>query len=764
MATGPQAFYCLWQEERIREKLFSLLPKEDICSVRVANSACCNLVTKRLFMRTNLTFTANTFTRPCRIQALSRIGHHVEHLTFHFPHSDATFLPPLIHPLTGHEISYLYTPHTSMASVLARPKYGNSELGDILTQQYPPLFHAATNVPSFINAMKHLPNIRHLTIKTPGQDARERYRRDIVDYALISLRISLERAPMTKLTKLSLSSVHPAAFNYLRHVQGFGCVPCAGKRWKQIRKLYISVDSWDFHGPSPGLDHLKIIDDYIRHFAPQLEKLTFAWLGRDKGPCPLALSGDPLFAPPRNTKKLFNEVTSPMSPLPPTPARNPIFFPRLRYMQVRNAAMTAPQLADLVSRHRGSVREFDFENVVLLNGGSWDDALAPLADGPDASDEWSRSSIVAGSGPEADIPRTPVAPYGDEFELPSPSAAVAAVSRELLNLDVEGLEAFVGLSSSLDGDDSPEEDVIREEDEEDDGGLASDIAAAKEASEGFSTKIKKKRVRRRRRKPWHIKEEPAPHQQTGESRTGFLRRARSHGEKAGSGSSNKTDDHPYNRQRSHSSPTRHRQHRHSYDAVPYLLTREVHASQPEVIGTDDEADFPLPALTTSSSAASFRRPATPPMDISAPMPADPLPVLLQPAVYDPSSSPSKVATAAVMVAGGGGLAGGDGLSAVQRNIEQEEAQRLLAEDAAARTSALRKAKEAVLAKLSREFCRRAGTARGGGNGERAVAAPPPLAPGRYWCRENLFGAVATPDHRSLDSSSSAVVPLIFSRS
>ncbi len=209
-----------------------------------------------------------------------------------------------------------------MASVLARPKYANSELGEILTQQYPPLFHAASNVPSFINAMKHMPNIRHLTIKTPGQDPKERYRRDIVDYALISLRISLERAPLTKLTKLSLSGIHPSALNYLRHVPGFGASPSASRRWRQIRKLYIALESWDFYGPSPGLDHLKILDDYVRGFSQHLEKFTFAWLGR-KGPCPLALSGDPLFAPARNTRKLFHEVTGPMSPLPARPSARP---------------------------------------------------------------------------------------------------------------------------------------------------------------------------------------------------------------------------------------------------------------------------------------------------------------------------------------------------------------------------------------------------------------------------------------------------------
>ncbi|KAH6614598.1 hypothetical protein B0J18DRAFT_485686 [Chaetomium sp. MPI-SDFR-AT-0129] len=124
-----------------------------IRTLRLANSACCNLVTKRLFLRTHLTFSANTLTKASRFEALSRNGHHIEHLTFSFPHSPATFLPPLIHPQTGEEVCFLYSPQTSTESGQTRAKYSDSELGEILTQQYPPLFHAATHVPSFIAAL-----------------------------------------------------------------------------------------------------------------------------------------------------------------------------------------------------------------------------------------------------------------------------------------------------------------------------------------------------------------------------------------------------------------------------------------------------------------------------------------------------------------------------------------------------------------------------------------------------------------------------------
>lgn len=879
MATSPQAFYCLWQNETIRERLFELIPKEDICSVRVANSACCNLVTKRLFLRTNLTFTVNTFTKPTRIQALSRIGHHIEHLTFHFAHSDATFLPPLIHPLTGREISYLYTPHTSMASVLARPKYGNSELGDILMQQYPPLFHAATNVPSFINAIKHLPNMRHLTIKTPGQQPKERYRRDIVDYGLISLRIALERTPLVKLTKLSLSGVHPSAFNYLRPMPGFGPSPSSTRRWRQIKKLYISVESWDFYGPSPGLDHLKIIDDYIRLFAPQVDKFSFTWLGR-KGPCPLALSADPLFAPPRSTKKLFAEVTSPMSPLPPRPSRRPMRMPRLRYLQVRNTTMNEPQLRDLVAAHASTVREFDFENVALINDGNWDDALAPLMNGGGpGSDVWSRRSMGGSESSFRPMPAlsrsgsgassgSGVASADEDEQLPASSAAAAAASKELFDVDLDGMvfggvndiDAFdvgveewaLGVSDAAHLEDHPIYHTTRVEDEVekaetvDDGGLASDIEAAKQASLGFSTKLKKRRLRKKPRKHSDGAESEATTDEPRRHRHHHHHHHNRHQE-GGSRLKHSRSDETYSRDRSrhkhtrsdetHSrepsrqrSRSRRRHHGHR---------RRHHSEEPQVPDMPDMFIAEVLASDDEAAIRPLRRTPTPPpsqpdMDISAPiLNPDPLPVLLQPAVYDPSaktgpmisnnssnhaaaapmapltktpsnkslasntsSSSSAAARAAELAAASHA---DDGcLSAVQLRIEAEllEAE----EEAAARSSALRRAKETVLAKLSREFCKRKG-AGGSGNGSKDSAAVMGLPGmnlgtgitvggcaaaaaaggggggfGSRWgsgLREGLFGrsvaaaaanvGAVQPDHRSMESQT-ALVPLIFSRS
>ncbi|KAK5987234.1 hypothetical protein PT974_11358 [Cladobotryum mycophilum] len=638
MASSEQLFITILRSERIQNRLLSHLSMADACAVREASSACCNLVTKRIFTRVNVTFTANTFTKQCRIAALGRIGHHIEHFTFHFPHSEATFLPPLIHPSTGQEITFLYKPHTSMGSALTRPKYANTELGEILTQQYPPLFHAATNVPSFINAVKRIPNMRHLTIRCPGQDPSERYRRDIVDYALISMRIAVERAPVTKLNKLSLSSLHPAAFNYLRHVQGIGSVPSAGRRWKQIKKLQISVESWDFYGPSPGMDHLKVMDDYIRNFSEGLEKFTFAWVG-SKGPCPIALSGDPLFAPPRSAKKLFHEVTSPNSPLPTRPPRSSIHFPNLRYLQIRNAAMNSPQLRGLITSHQDTVKEFDFKSVVLTNNGSWEEALSPI----DGNDAWSRSnasecSLVTSSSDE---------------DLPSPSAAVEAASRELLDLDLGGF----GFSDE-------ERGVIED--------LAGEVATTREEVRlSVSTKLTKKRSRRRRRKHHRDQDEHAS---------------------------------------VHSSSSTH--------------SRK--PSKPK-LRPSFESEHPRLSIPTPTST------------ITAPiLAADPQPVLLQPTVYNPSAR-----------------AGPDqGISSVQRNLEQEEEHRRLAEDPEARVHALQRAKEAVLAKLSKEFC------------SKTRKAADAVSVCRYMAARELStcsGGMILEDWRSLGSRS-ALVPLVFSRS
>jgi hypothetical protein len=222
MATS---FLHILGNDKTRTRLLSKLGDDGLCDLRLVSQECCRLATPILFKRTHMTFRITALTRTSRIEALRRIGHHIEHFTFSMPHTEA-FLPPLL-DCTGREITFLYTPYTSLTSESQRPKYGTRDLGQVLTEQYPAIFHAATNVPAFIQALSCMPNLRHLTIMCPGQDPGHRYRRDAVDYALISLRIAIERAALPKLLKLSLSPIHPAALLYLRPHLGFGASPAS---------------------------------------------------------------------------------------------------------------------------------------------------------------------------------------------------------------------------------------------------------------------------------------------------------------------------------------------------------------------------------------------------------------------------------------------------------------------------------------------------------------------------------------------------------
>lgn len=57
--------------------------------------------------------------------------------------------------------------------------------------------------------------------------------------------------------------------------------------------------------------------------------------------------------------------------------------------------MSAEQVAEFILEHRHTVKEFDFENVALREGGDWDDALAPLTR-VSGSEDW----MAQGSGSE----------------------------------------------------------------------------------------------------------------------------------------------------------------------------------------------------------------------------------------------------------------------------------------------------------------------------------------------------------------------------
>ena len=185
-----------------------------------------------------------------------------------------------------------------------------------------------------------MPNIQSLRIDCPDQDPRDRSRRSVVDYALISLRTAVESAPLPYLKELKLASMHPGGLLYLSPspAAGFGAGGAAASvddetpvsavssfssaatgraasRWKSITKLTMEMQTFptdNFNDlDAVSRDHLKLLHAYLRHFAGQLTHFSFQWdalkskvaaaAGNKKGlfpiagPCPLTLDSEPSF-------------------------------------------------------------------------------------------------------------------------------------------------------------------------------------------------------------------------------------------------------------------------------------------------------------------------------------------------------------------------------------------------------------------------------------------------------------------------------------
>jgi hypothetical protein len=383
-------FLRFWLNDQCRDNLFEHLESDDLANLRLVCHDFSSRAAPRLFESVTSTFKTSTFTKPARIEALGRIGGHVKTFTFHMPHTPDTFLPPIVDPETGAEKQFVYEPQVQNPqngpAKDKAPKYGSWEMQDLLIKQYPPLFHAATNVPAFVAAFSELINLAHLKISCPGYDNAPRHSRSAIDYALISLRIAIERAPLYSLSSLSLHPIHAGGLLYLHPMQGFGSTPSSAKRWGQIRRLSICMDSVPFSSSSmrvraQSLEHLRILHAYLRTLSRGLTRLFFRWKG-ERGPSPLSLDREPCMLPVQEEcmhPSMRGEVKGP----------RPLKFPRLRYMELENAVMDSTQIADFIHKHRRSLQEFNFEDVKLREG-DWDHALEPLTH-ISGNDRWKRT-------------------------------------------------------------------------------------------------------------------------------------------------------------------------------------------------------------------------------------------------------------------------------------------------------------------------------------------------------------------------------------
>ncbi|GAM36759.1 hypothetical protein TCE0_018r06104 [Talaromyces pinophilus] len=377
------SFSKFWSTDLTRDSLLSLLDTPTLKSLRLVNRAFAATTSRQLFRDVYITFRSSTFTKPARMAALERIGWNIRSVTFVINHGAEMFLPPLLDPLTGEEVCFVFTPcvrtttptssptapasgSTSAAAGERQGVYGTWEMTDLLVKQYPPLFHAAMNVSSFVAALTHMPALRHLKVSCAGQESTHRYRRSVVDYVLSSLRIAIEQAPLPRLEALSLTPIHPGGIQYLCPMAGIGSLPNSCRRWTQIRRLEIHMDTFPFD-KGQATDHLKLLHSYLQAFR-SLRDFKFRWVGDGhKGPSPLSLATEPALC----------ELAARSQACPKTRHYlHPLKFPYLQYMVLGNAVLDASQVSDFLTEHRHSLLEFDFEQVSLRSG-TWDDALAP---------------------------------------------------------------------------------------------------------------------------------------------------------------------------------------------------------------------------------------------------------------------------------------------------------------------------------------------------------------------------------------------------
>lgn len=278
-----------------------------------------------------------------------------------------TTLPPLIDPWTGEQKPFIWKPSIAQSRIAEnstkQPRYGDEQTTDLLIRQYPPLFHAAANVQSFVTAMSCLENLQHLKISCAAAEEvtpSRAHGTDIVEIALTSLRCAIEEARLKHLDTLTLSNIRSIDIMALSH-PAISARPGSSLSWSKVRVLDITVYSEP--DSTAKSDQLKLLRKYARGYK-SLRRFSFRWIGA-RGPSPLP--------------ELASEQKTSTHPAcrhasPSTPAQ---LFPHLGYLALDNVMISAIQVERLMQTHKSTLRQIDLKNVVLKNG-SWHDALATM--------------------------------------------------------------------------------------------------------------------------------------------------------------------------------------------------------------------------------------------------------------------------------------------------------------------------------------------------------------------------------------------------
>jgi hypothetical protein len=236
-----------WNRETCRGALFRHIARSDLSALRLVCHGISERVTDESFSSIDITFRARTFNKPTRLVTLQRIGHHIKEVTLHLPRNMDTRLPPLIDPYSGKQKEFVWKPNSAQNRDVERstkqPRYGDTKIAELLIRQYPPLFHAATNVQSFISTMSCLTNLQHLRVHCLGEGdpmPRRAQGTDIMEIALMSLLYAVEQARFKHLDTVTLSNVWHTDIAALSSL-AMSANPSSAKRWSNVHVLDISM-------------------------------------------------------------------------------------------------------------------------------------------------------------------------------------------------------------------------------------------------------------------------------------------------------------------------------------------------------------------------------------------------------------------------------------------------------------------------------------------------------------------------------------------
>jgi hypothetical protein len=179
-------------------------------------------------------------------------------------------LPPLIDPYSGEQKEFVWEPSSAknrdVGRSIKQPRYGDTKIAELLIRQYPRLFHAATNVQSFISTMSCLTNLQHLRVHCLGEGEpmqRRAQGTDIMEIAVTSLLYAVEQARFKHLDTVTLSNIWHTDIAALSSL-AMSANPSFAKRWSTVRVLNMSMSLGT--NSTVKIDQLKLLREYIRSY------------------------------------------------------------------------------------------------------------------------------------------------------------------------------------------------------------------------------------------------------------------------------------------------------------------------------------------------------------------------------------------------------------------------------------------------------------------------------------------------------------------